>query len=39
LQYVPGVIVTDKLKSYSVARRHLLPHVERWQSRYLNQSR
>jgi putative transposase len=35
LQYVPRVIVTDKLRSYGVARRHLLPHVEHRQSRYL----
>jgi putative transposase len=27
LQYVPGVIVTDKLMSYGVAKRHLLPEV------------
>ena len=36
LQYVPRVIVTDKLRSYGVARRHLLPSVEHRQSRYLN---
>src|SRR5271165_572051 len=36
LQYVPRVIVTDKLKSYGVAKRHLLPDVEHRQSRYLN---
>jgi putative transposase len=36
LQYVPRVIVTDKLRSYGVARRHLLPRVEHRQSRYLN---
>jgi putative transposase len=28
LQYVPRVIVTDKLRSYGVARRRLLPKVE-----------
>jgi len=28
LQYAPRVIVTDKLRSYGVARRHLLPNVE-----------
>jgi putative transposase len=33
---VPRVIVTDKLRSYSVAKRHLLPEVEHRQSRYLN---
>src|ERR1700704_2129052 len=36
LQYVPRVIVTDKLRSYGVARRRLLPKVEHRQSRYLN---
>jgi putative transposase len=36
LQYVPRVIVTDKLRSYGVAQRHLLPGVKHRQSRYLN---
>ena len=36
LQYVPRVIVTDKLRSYGVARRQLLPKVEHRQSRHLN---
>jgi putative transposase len=36
LQYVPRVIVTDKLRSYGVAHRQLLPTVEHRQSRYLN---
>jgi putative transposase len=36
LQYVPRVIVTDKLRSYDVAHRQLLPRVEHQQSRYLN---
>ena len=36
LQYVPRVIVTDKLRSYAVAQRQLLPKVEHRQSRYLN---
>ena len=36
LQYVPRVIVTDKLRSYGVAQRELLPKVEHRQSRYLN---
>jgi putative transposase len=36
LQYAPRVIVTDKLKIYGVAQRHLLPHVEHRQSRYFN---
>jgi putative transposase len=36
LAYVPRVIVTDKLRSYGVAKRHLLPDTEHRQSRYLN---
>ena len=36
LQYVPRVLITDKLKSYGVAKRELLPDVEHRQSRYLN---
>ena len=36
VDYVPRVIVTDKLRSYVVAKRHLLPDVEHRQSRYLN---
>ena len=36
LQYVPRVIVTDKLKSYGAAKRKILPRVEHRQSRYLN---
>jgi putative transposase len=36
LKYEPRVIVTDKLKSYGVARRQILPRVEHRQSRYLN---
>ena len=36
LQLVLRVIVTDKLRSYGVARRQLLPGVEHRQSRYLN---
>lgn len=36
LQYVPGVIVTDKLRSYGAAKREILPGVEHRQSRYLN---
>ena len=36
LHYVPRVIVTDKLRSYGVAKRQLLPDVEHRQSRYLN---
>jgi len=36
LQYVPRVLVTDKLASYGAAKRELLPDVEHRQSRYLN---
>jgi putative transposase len=36
LDYVRRVIVTDKLRSYGVAQRQLLPTVEHRQSRYLN---
>ena len=36
LDYSPRVIITDKLKSYGVAKRELLPDVEHRQSRYLN---
>jgi len=36
LQYEPRVIVTDKLRSYGVAQRQMLPGVEHRQSRYLN---
>src|SRR5919108_3727606 len=36
LQYVPRVLITDKLKSYGAAKRELLPGVEHRQSRYLN---
>ena len=36
LQYVPRVIVTDKLRSYGAAKREILPGVEHRQSRCLN---
>ncbi len=36
LQYTPRVLITDKLKSYGVAKRDLLPDVEHRESRYLN---
>src|SRR5215216_4421458 len=36
LQYVPRVIITDKLGSYGAAKREILPGVEHRQSRYLN---
>jgi putative transposase len=35
-QYVPRVLITDKLKSYGAAKRELLPSVEHRQHRYLN---
>jgi putative transposase len=36
LQYGPRVVITDKLKSYSAAKREILPGVEHRQSRYRN---
>ena len=36
LPYVPRVVITDKLRSYGMAQRTLLPDVEHRQSRYLN---
>ena len=36
LRYVPRVIVTDKLASYQVAARALLPSVTHRRSKYLN---
>jgi putative transposase len=36
LQYVPRVIVTDKLTSYGAAKHQILPDAEHRQSRYLN---
>ena len=35
LEYVPRVLVTDKLASYGVARRRLMPGVEHRRSKYL----
>jgi putative transposase len=35
-QYVPRVIITDKLTSYGAAKREILPGVEHRQRRYLN---
>lgn len=32
----PGVVVTDKLKSYAAAKREVLPHAEHRRKRYLN---
>jgi len=36
LRYVPRVIITDKLKSYSVARAEAMPSVEHLQQKYQN---
>jgi putative transposase len=36
LRYVPRVIVTDKLPSYQVAHRELMPSVQHRRSTYLN---
>jgi putative transposase len=35
-QYVPRVIITDKLASFGAAKREILPSVEHRQHRYLN---
>src|SRR5580698_1253453 len=32
----PHVIITDKLRSYAAARKLIMPDIEHWQSRYLN---
>jgi putative transposase len=36
LEYVPRVLITDKLGSYAAARRRVLHAVEHRQSKYLN---
>jgi putative transposase len=36
LRYVPRVLVTDKLASYGVTHRRLMPGVEHRRSKYLN---
>jgi len=36
LQYVPRVIITDKLRSYNAAKREILPGVEHRQHKGLN---
>ncbi len=36
LEYVPKVIITDKLRSYGAAKREIMPGVEHRQSCYLN---
>ena len=38
LRYVPRVIVTDKLASYQVAHRELLPSVTHRRCKYLNRA-
>src|SRR5260370_14449924 len=38
LQYVPRVIITDKLKSYGAAKREILPGVEHRQHPRVEQS-
>jgi len=36
LRYVPRVIITDKLKSYSAAKAEALPGVDHCQQKYQN---
>jgi putative transposase len=36
VQYVPPVIITDKLRSYGVAKAEVLPSVEHLQQKYQN---
>lgn len=36
LQYVPRVLIMDKLWSYAAAKREILPGVKHRRSRYLN---
>src|SRR6266403_604115 len=36
LQFVPRVIITDKLKSYSAAKAEVMPSVEHLQQKYQN---
>ena len=36
LRYVPRVLITDKLKSYSAARAEVMPGVEHCQQKYQN---
>lgn len=36
LRYAPRVLITDKLASYQIARRQLIPSVEHRRSKYLN---
>jgi putative transposase len=39
LRYLPSVIVTDKLWSYSAARTEIMPSVEHVQQKYQNRPR
>ena len=36
LRYVPQMVITDKLRSYSAAKTEVLPSVEHLQQKYLN---
>ena len=36
VQYVPRVIITDRLRSYGVAKAEVLPSVEHLQQKYQN---
>ena len=36
LRYVPRIIITDKLKSYSAAKAEVMPSVEHLQQKYQN---
>ena len=36
LQYVPNMIITDKLRSYSAAKAELLPSVDHCQDKWQN---
>ena len=36
LQYIPRVIITDKLQSYTVAKKEILPTVEHRQHKGIN---
>lgn len=36
LEYVPRVIITDKLRSYGAAKKELLPKIEHRQHKRLN---
>src|SRR6185369_13407251 len=36
LQFVPQVIITDQLRSYSATKTAMVPSVEHWQQKYQN---